>query len=133
MNPRWRSPRERGNNNKVSLWWKDLNEVWELEDWGRSFEDCFKWKVTNVKEIIFWKDNWVSCGALKGVFLRLWCFEERFSEVDYKLVKFGDWINSACEWNLAWRMRLFEWGKILESQLLQELQGLKIVLEMEDS
>ena len=33
-----------------------------LEDWGRTFEDCFKWVVGNGKEVFLWKDNWVGFG-----------------------------------------------------------------------
>jgi len=43
-----------------------------------------------------------------------------------KLVKFGVWIDSIWEWNLAWRRNLFEWEKVSESQLLLKLQGLGV-------
>jgi len=38
----WRSLREGANNGRISLWWKDLKEVWGSEGWGRNFEDAFK-------------------------------------------------------------------------------------------
>jgi len=38
---------------KGLLWWKDLMEVWASEGWGRNFEDAFKWKVGDGREISF--------------------------------------------------------------------------------
>ena len=49
----WRSLREGGKSRRGFLWWKDLKEVWDSEGWGRSFEDGFKWKVGDGKEISF--------------------------------------------------------------------------------
>ena len=66
----WRSLREDGKISKGSLWWKYLMEVWASEGWGRSFEDGFKWNVGDGKIISLCEDNWLSCGALKGVFPR---------------------------------------------------------------
>jgi len=51
----WRGLRELQNdNNKVSLWWRDLVKVWSSEEWGRKFEDCVNWEVGNGKDILFW-------------------------------------------------------------------------------
>jgi len=47
--------REGGKNNKDSLWWRDLKEVWSLEGWGQNFEDAIKWKFGTGKEIFFGK------------------------------------------------------------------------------
>ena len=41
----WRSLKEGGENNKDSLWWRNLKPISKLEDWGRSFEDRFVWEV----------------------------------------------------------------------------------------
>jgi len=30
-----------------------LKEIWKLEEWGRSFEDCFKWEVGSGNDISF--------------------------------------------------------------------------------
>jgi len=49
------------------------------------------------------------------------------------LVDFGGWVDGVWEGKLAWIRIQFEWEKVLESQLLQKLQGLRIELEMEDS
>ena len=49
----WRSLGGKGKGRSCSLWWKDLKEVWSSEGWGRSFEDGFKWKVGDGKEIFF--------------------------------------------------------------------------------
>jgi len=58
----WRSLREGGKDNKDSLWWKDLREVWSLEGWGWNFEEALIWKVGIGKEVLFWEDNWVGRG-----------------------------------------------------------------------
>jgi len=47
-----------------------LKEVWGSEGWGRNFEDTFKWKVGNGKEISFWEDCWTGNEALKKVYPR---------------------------------------------------------------
>ena len=101
-----------------------------MEDWGRNFEDAFKWKIGNGKEISFWEDNWAGCGVLTSVFPRL--FSLSTAKVS-KLAEFGGWINSVWVWHLAWRRRLFKWENLQESQLLQVLQGLRFDFEKEDS
>jgi len=53
----WRSLKQLRKNNCESLWWRDLNEIWKLEEWGSSFEDCFKWEVGNENDISFWEDK----------------------------------------------------------------------------
>jgi len=49
----WRFLKQPRMNNCESLWWRDLKEIWKLEEWGRSFEDCFKWEVGSGKDISF--------------------------------------------------------------------------------
>jgi len=49
----WRSLREGGKNCRGSLWWKYLKEVWSSEGWGRNFEDAFKWKIGDGREVSF--------------------------------------------------------------------------------
>jgi len=113
----------------VSIWWKDLKEVWVSENWERRFEDCFKWKIGNGKLISFWEDNWTRCGDLKSVFPRLCFLSIPFRS---KLAEFGNWVEGVWEWKLAWRRNLFKWEKVLESQFLQELQGLRLKLDLDD-
>ena len=48
------------------------------------------------------------------------------------LVEFGNWVDGVWKWNLVWRRNLFEWEKTLERQLLQELQGLRLELDLDD-
>jgi len=31
-------------------------DFWMLKEWGRNFEDCFRWEVGNEKTIKFWED-----------------------------------------------------------------------------
>jgi len=49
-----------------------LKEVWASEGWDRSFEDGVEWKVGDGGNISLWEDNWLNCGALKGMFPRLY-------------------------------------------------------------
>ena len=44
---------EGGKSSRSSPWWNDLKVVWASEGWGRSFEDSFKWKVGDGKDISF--------------------------------------------------------------------------------
>jgi len=63
-----------------------------LEEWGRNFEDCFKWGVGNGKEVKFWEDIWVGKEDPKRKFLRL------FSLSNYKdanIDSFGVWTNGS--------------------------------------
>ncbi|XP_068466703.1 uncharacterized protein [Phaseolus vulgaris] len=110
----WRSLREGGKVSRGSLWWKDLKQVWDSEGWGRSFEDGFKWKVGNGKDISFWEDSLLSCGALKRVFPRLYS------------------LSSAKEAKLDWRRSFFDWEKALLEQLVQNLQEVKPFVGEED-
>ena len=86
----WRSLGEEGKGKRSSLWWKDLKEVWTSEGWERSFEDGFKWKVGDGKDIYFWKDNWLNGEALKNAFPRLFSIS---SVKDAKLAELGFWSN----------------------------------------
>ena len=126
----WRSLRGEGNLKRGSLWWKDLKEVWASEGWGRSFEDGFKWYVGNGKDISFWEDSWLSCGALKGVFPRLFSLS---SANDAKVAEFGYWANGVWVWHFDGRRPFFVWEKSLAEQLVQSLQGVKLVLGEEDN
>ena len=105
-----------------SLWWKDLKEIWGSEGWGRNFGVSLFWKIGNGKDICFGEDNWVGCGDLKSTFSRLYSLS---TLGDSKLVEYGSWVNGGWVWHVAWRMRLFEREKQLESCLLQEIQGLR--------
>ena len=100
-----------------------MKEVLASEDWGRRFKDRFKWKIVNRKSISFWDDIWASCGNLKSVYPRL-CSLSVPSEP--MLVEVGNWLDGVWEWKLVWRRNMFEWEKALESQLLQELQGMRL-------
>jgi len=91
----WRSLREGGKVSRGSLWWKDLKHVWDSEGWGRSFEDGIKWKVGDDKDIFFWEDSWLSYGALKGVFSRLFSLS---SAKGAKVAELGHWINDVWFW-----------------------------------
>ena len=121
----WRSLREEGKTSKGSLWWKDLKEVWASESWGRSFEDGLKWKVGEGRGISFWEDIWLSCGALKGVFPRL--FSLSLSKVA-KVVELGNWIDGVWVWHFEWRRPFFEWEKSLVEEFVQILHGAKLEL-----
>ncbi|XP_068472346.1 uncharacterized protein [Phaseolus vulgaris] len=125
----WRNLREVGKIRKGSLWWKDLMEVWASEGWGRSFEDGFQWDVGDGKGISFWEDSWLSCGALKVVFPRLFSLS---LAKDTKVVELGNWIDGVWVWHFVWRRSFFEWEKPLEEQLVQLLQGAKLELGKED-
>jgi len=125
----WRSLREQRNPAKMSLWWKVLKEVCEFESWGRRFEDRFKWKIENGKSISFWEDNWEGRGNLKSVFRRL-CSLSCLPES--KVAECGYWVDGVWKWNLLWRRNLFEWEKDLERQHFEMLQGLRLVLDMDD-
>ena len=119
-----------GNFKRGSLWWKDLKEVWASEGWGRSFEDGFKWYVGNGKDISFWEDSWLSCSALNGVFPRLFSLS---STIDAKVAEFGYWANGVWVWHFDWRRPFFVWEKSLAEQLVQSLQGVKLVLGEADN
>ena len=94
----WRSLSEEGKSRRSFLWWKDLKEVWALEGWGRSFEDGFKWKVGDGKDIYFWEDSWLGCDALKRVFPILFSL---CSAKDAKVAKLGSWSDGVWVWHLT--------------------------------
>ncbi|XP_068497961.1 uncharacterized protein [Phaseolus vulgaris] len=104
-------------------------EVWASEGWGRSFEDGFQWDVGDGKGISFWEDSWLSCGALKVVFPRLFSLS---LAKDAKVAELGNWIDGVWVWHFVWRRSFFEWEKPLEEQLVQLLQGAKLELGKED-
>jgi len=126
----WRNLGGEGIRTRSSLWWKDLKEVWASEGWGRSFEDGFKWKVGDGKDISFWEDNWLGCDALKRVFSRLFSIS---STKEAMVAELGSWINGVWGWQLAWRRFFFDWEKPLEDQLLQILLEARLVPGEADS
>ena len=93
----WRSLGEEGKSSRSSSWWKDLKEVWASEGWGRSFEDGFKWKVSDGKDISFWEDNWLGYGALKRVFPRLFSIS---STKEFMVAELESWTSGVWVWQL---------------------------------
>ena len=67
----WRKLKENMFIYNASLWWKDLQKIWKLKNWGNNFDDCFKWEVDNGKIIKFWEDQRVGNDILKNKFPRL--------------------------------------------------------------
>jgi len=94
------------------------DKVWASEGWGRSFEDGFKWKVGDEKDISFWEDSWLGSDVLKRVFLRLFSL---CSAKDAKVAELGSWSDGVWIWHLAWRRPFFDWEKPLVDQLCQAL------------
>jgi len=119
----WRNLRAEGKPCRGSLWWRDLKEVWTSEGWGRSFEDGIEWKVGDGGNISFWEDSWLNCGALTGMFRRLYSLS---TAKVAKVAEIGNWSNGVWIWHLCWRRSLFDWEKLLEEQLSQLLQGIKM-------
>ena len=120
----WRSLGEEGKGRRSSLWWKDLREVWSSEGWGRSFEDSFKWKVGDGKDVYFWKDRWLNGEALKIAFPRLFSIS---CSKDAKVSELGTWTNGSWVWQLAWRRPFFEWEKPLADQFSRILLEARMV------
>jgi len=49
----WKDLRSRRKSIINSLWWRDLKEVWSLDEWKDKFEDTFSWEVGNERKIRF--------------------------------------------------------------------------------
>jgi len=39
----WRNLRSQACINKESIWWRDLEKVWKLVEWGNDFKDKGRW------------------------------------------------------------------------------------------
>jgi len=104
--------------------------VWSSEGWGRNFEDGFKWKVGDRKDIYFWKDSWQNGEPLKNAFPRLFSIS---STKDAKLTDLGFWSNGVWVWQLAWRRLFFEWEKSMANQLSQHLLKARVASGEVDS
>jgi len=117
-------------NSRESLWWRDLKEIWKFDEWGGSFEDCFKWEVGSGKNISLWEDMWVGNVTLKSKFPRLYSISV---DKDIPLNLCGVWSNSVWSWNLIWRRDLFEWEMPQLCQFLEVVQGLSPILTFDDS
>jgi len=91
-----------------------------MEEWGRSFENCFECAVENREKISFWDDILVGTEDLRSRFLIL--FYLSISK-DANLAPFGECLNGSWKWDLVWRRGLFDWEKTKELQLLQVLNG----------
>ena len=111
------------------MWWNDLKQIWKLEGWRGSFEDCFKWEVGNGKDILFWEDNWLGYGSLKNRFPRLFSI---FVNKEVSLSECGTWDNNVWAWRLNWRKGNFVWEESLARRLIEVLLGLSPALEYED-
>jgi len=126
----WRILQEQRNNAKDSNWWRDLKGVWGMVEWGRTFENCYEWRVGNRKDILFWKDVWVGNEDLKNKFPRMYslCGNKKGN-----LESCEEWVNGSWKWKLVWRRGLFDWENSQEAQLLREVHGKALVLSIEDS
>ena len=71
----------------------------------------------------------MSCGALKGVFLRLYSLS---SAKEAKVAELGHWLNDVWVWRLEWRRIFFDWEKALLEQLVHNLQEVKPFVGEED-
>jgi len=60
----WRNLRTQRNSRLDSLWWRDLKDVWNFENWKDKFDDNFIWEVGNGRGISLWKDKWVEIRLL---------------------------------------------------------------------
>jgi len=113
----WRSLKEQMvNNNKVSLWWRGLKEIWMSEMWGGKFEDCFNWEVGNGREFRLWENKWVGSGVLKCRIPRLFSLS---ANKEACLFDCGVWVNNVYTWILNWRRGPFVWEESQVSQLLE--------------
>jgi len=88
------------------------------------------WKVGNGKEIRFWEDKWVGNLELKNKFPRLFSL---CGDKDKLLECCGVWEEGEWNWELGWRRNLFEWEKLQVGQLIEEIRGLSIVPDIDDS
>jgi len=70
-----------------------MKAIWKMENWGRNFEDCFKWKVGDRNSIKFWEDRWVGNIILKNKFPRLFSLS---ADKDVLLEHCGVWVK--CVW-----------------------------------
>jgi len=82
-----------------------------------------------VKELLFWKDNWLGSGSLKSIFPRL--FSLSVSK-EAKISLSGAWVNNVWVWNLSWRRDLSAWELDLVSKLLGVVHLLSPSIEFED-
>jgi len=41
----WRDLRSQRKSSSDSLWWRDLKEVWTLDEWKYNFEETFSWRL----------------------------------------------------------------------------------------
>ena len=88
------------------LWWRDLKEVWSLDEWKDMFEANFSWEVGNGREIKFWEDRWAGCTALKELFLRLHSTCSSKDSFVWQIRERSE--NSRLSWKIEWRRNLFE-------------------------
>jgi len=124
----WRSLREDKSSYTESLWWRDLIGVWRMEEWGRYFEGCLEWIISNGNNILFRDDVWLGSEALKSRFPRLLYLS---ISNEACLDSFGEWTSNSWNWALKWRRGLFDWEKDQEFQLMQKLQSSRLVLGKE--
>ena len=113
-----------------SLWWRELKAIWSMEEWGREFDDRFNWKVGNGKESRFWEDKWVGDLELKNKFPRLYSL---CRDKDELLECCGVWEEGEWNWKFGWRRNLFDWEKSQVGQLFEEIRGLSIDPDIDDS
>ena len=99
----WRDLRSQRKSSYDSLWWRDLKEVWSLDEWKYKFEDTFSWEVGNGREVRLWEDKWVGNTNLKDAFLRLYTI---YSSIWHA----GDRSkNLEWNWNIEWRRNFLKW------------------------
>ena len=83
-----------------------MKGIWKMEEWGRSFENCFEWAIRNEEKISLWDDVWMGNENLRSKFPRL--FSLSISK-DANLAPFEEWLNGSWKWVLVWRRGLLVW------------------------
>jgi len=110
-------------------WWRDIKKVTSEGQNGNWFEEIIEWKLGKGDLINFWNDKWIGEVPLKEKFPRLYA---NSINKEATIREIGCWNNESWEWNLAWRMELFDWETPQLALMMEQLLDKSLNGERED-
>ena len=86
---------------RVSVWWKDINNIVFAGEDGRCLAKGIQWKVGCGAKVKFWEDGWKEDGvSLKQKYPTLFSISKQQNQV---IQRMGNFLDEGWEWDFKWR------------------------------
>jgi len=112
-----------------SWWWRHLQKVCTEGEGVGWFQSQLAWRLGSGDKVKFWEDVWIGNSSLKTLYPRLFSLS---LNQDLKVSEVGEWVDAVWRWNLRWSRVRFEWGSMLEANLIQHISRISLTSEQKD-